>query len=237
MTELSPSSLKKNLEWVRLIVRRGEKGLSTAVIRGLEEAESEYCIVMDADGSHPASAIPNMISSLIEGADFTVGSRYVQGGTTEDGWGVLRWLNSKIATLMARPFTTVNDSMSGFLGMKRETFLAAKDLNPVGYKIGLELIVKCGCKNVVEVPIHFRTRQLGESKLTLRVQWEYFATCYSLTSIHTPKFCELFYICSCRSKWVGSLHSCSYVNSADYCNMDCYDVEFFLGSKICILVR
>lgn len=183
---------EKNLEWVRLIVRRGEKGLSTAVIRGLEEAESEYCIVMDADGSHPASAIPNMISAIIEGADFTVGSRYVQGGTTEDGWGVLRWLNSKIATLMARPFTTVNDSMSGFLGMKRETFLAAKDLDPVGYKIGLELIVKCGCKNVVEVPIHFRTRQLGESKLTLKVQWEYLQHVIRLLRYTHPNFVSFF---------------------------------------------
>ena len=101
--------------WVRLIVRRDEKGLSTAVIRGLEEANSDFCIVMDADGSHPASVIPAMINALVTGADFTVGSRYVPGGSTEDGWGVLRWLNSKIATLMARPFTTVKDSMSGFL--------------------------------------------------------------------------------------------------------------------------
>jgi len=183
---------EKNLPWVRLIVRHGEKGLSTAVIHGLEEAETEFCIVMDADGSHPASAIPNMIAALSDNADFTVGSRDVQGGSTEDGWGVLRWLNSKIATIMARPFTTVKDSMSGFLGMRRETFLAAKDLDPVGYKIGLELIVKCRCKNVVEVPIHFRTRQLGESKLTLKVQWEYLQHVIRLLRYTHPKFVSFF---------------------------------------------
>ena len=194
---------ENNITWVRLIVRRDEKGLSTAVIRGLQEAESEFCIVMDADGSHPASAIPSMVNALVEGADFTVGSRYILGGTTEDGWGALRWLNSKIATIMARPFTTVKDSMSGFLGMKRETFLAAKDLDPVGYKIGLELIVKCNCKNVVEVPIHFRTRQLGESKLTLKVQWEYLQHVIRLLRYTHPKFVSFFTFAAVGASGLG----------------------------------
>ena len=183
---------KLQLDWVRLIVRRREKGLSTAVLRGLEEAESDYCIVMDADGSHPASVVPQMVKALIDGADFTVGSRYVLGGSTEDGWGVLRWINSKVATIMARPFTTVKDPMSGFLGMRRSTFLSAEKLDPVGYKIGLELIVKCGCKNVVEVPIDFRTRQLGESKLTLRVQWEYLQHVIRLLRFAYPALVSFF---------------------------------------------
>jgi len=170
-TEELISNLGKG--WIRLLIRTEDKGLSPAVIDGVKEVKTEFCIVMDADGSHPASAIPAMVNALQNGADFTVGSRYVTGGTTEDGWGFLRWLNSKIATLMARPFTKVLDPMSGFLGFKKSTFDAAKDLSPVGYKIGLELIVKCDCKNVVEVPIHFSTRQLGESKLTLSVQWQY----------------------------------------------------------------
>ncbi len=160
-------------DWVTLLIRTEDRGLSPAVIAGIKQATSEICVVMDADGSHPASAIPSMLEALQCGADFVVGSRYVDGGTTEDGWGFLRWLNSKIATLMARPFTKSLDPMSGFLAFKRTTFLRANNLNPVGYKIGLELIVKCNCKNVAEVPIHFRTRQLGESKLTLSVQWQY----------------------------------------------------------------
>ena len=162
-----------NKEWVTLLIRTEDRGLSPAVIAGLQQATSEICVVMDADGSHPASAIPSMVQALQGGADFVVGSRYVDGGTTEDGWGVLRWINSKIATLMARPFTKVLDPMSGFLAFKRTTFLHANNLNPVGYKIGLELIVKCNCAHVAEVPIHFRTRQLGESKLPLSVQWQY----------------------------------------------------------------
>ncbi|MCH2134358.1 MAG: glycosyltransferase family 2 protein [Phycisphaerales bacterium] len=163
----------RGCDWIRLIVRREDRGLSTAVIHGLTEAKHEIMVVMDADLSHPPEAIPEFVSALDNGADFVVGSRYVPGGSTEDGWGVLRWINSKVATVMARPFTRVKDPMSGFLGLRRETWQSAADLDPVGYKIGLELIVKCRCQNVVEVPIHFSTRRHGESKLTLKVQRDY----------------------------------------------------------------
>ncbi|MDP6602389.1 MAG: glycosyltransferase family 2 protein [Phycisphaerales bacterium] len=176
-----------DLSWVRLITRRGERGLSSAVIRGLAKATGDIFVVMDADGSHPVDAIPRMVAALVDGGDFAVGSRYVPGGTTEDGWGVLRWINSKIATIMARVFTRVKDPMSGFLAMRRETWEQADTLDPIGYKIGLELIVKCGCRNVVEVPIHFRTRQEGQSKLTLRVQWEYLVHCIRLYRYTHPK--------------------------------------------------
>jgi dolichol-phosphate mannosyltransferase len=181
-----------NKDWITLIIRTEDRGLSPAVIAGLHSATSEFCVVMDADGSHPPSAIPDMIKALQDGADFVVGSRYIGGGTTEDGWGVLRWLNSKVATLMARPFTKVLDPMSGFLAFRRTTFLAANNLNPVGYKIGLELIVKCDCNNVTEVPIHFRTRQLGESKLTLSVQWQYLQHIIRLLRYTHPSFVSFF---------------------------------------------
>jgi len=161
------------LDWVRLIVRTEDRGLSSAVLHGLREARGDVLIVMDADLSHPPEAVEAFVSALRGDADFALGSRYVAGGSTEDGWGVLRWINSKIATWMARPFTNAKDPMSGFIGLRRETWAQAVDLDPVGYKIGLELIVKCRCTHVREVPIHFSTRQLGESKLTLRVQLEY----------------------------------------------------------------
>ncbi|MBT5381760.1 MAG: glycosyltransferase family 2 protein [Phycisphaerae bacterium] len=162
-----------DLDWVKLLIRTEDRGLSAAVLCGLGVARGRVLVVMDADLSHPPEVIPQFAAALEEGADFVVGSRYVPGGTTEDGWGVLRWVNSKVATYMARPFTTVRDPMSGFLGFRHDTWSAAVDLDPVGYKIGLELIVKCRCRHVVEVPIHFSTRQLGESKLSLRVQLQY----------------------------------------------------------------
>ncbi len=161
--------------WARLIIRQEERGLSSAVLRGLSEAQGDVLIVMDADLSHPPEVIPEMVAALDAGADFVVGSRYVPGGSTEDGWGVLRWINSKIATFMARPFTSVRDPMSGFLAMRAQTWSSAVDLDPVGYKIGLELIVKCRCHRVQEVPIHFSTRRHGQSKLSLKVQAQYFS--------------------------------------------------------------
>ncbi|MAT80809.1 MAG: hypothetical protein CMJ29_04080 [Phycisphaerae bacterium] len=159
--------------WIRLIVRQDDRGLSTAVMKGLEEASHDLLVVMDADLSHPPESIPAFVEALSDGAEFVIGSRYVPGGSTEDGWGYLRWVNSKVATVMARPFTRVKDPMSGFLGLRRDTWLRAEDLDPIGYKIGLELIVKCRCTKVAEVPIHFSTRRHGESKLTLKVQKDY----------------------------------------------------------------
>lgn len=159
--------------WVRLIVRTADRGLSPAVIEGLRNASHEDLVVMDADLSHPADAIPRMLSKLDQGFDFAIGSRYIEGGSTDAQWGLFRWINSKVATLLARPFTSIKDPMSGFFTLKRSTFERAAELNPVGYKIGLELIVKCGCESIAEIPIHFSDRQLGESKLTLKEQLKY----------------------------------------------------------------
>jgi dolichol-phosphate mannosyltransferase len=159
--------------WVKLVVRTSDRGLSPAVLDGLRQARGDVLVCMDADLSHPPEALPEIISKLNDGADFVVGSRYVAGGSTSDDWGVLRWLNSRIATLFARPLTSVRDPMAGFFGLKRSTFERGTQLNPIGYKIGLELIVKCGCERVVEIPIHFEDRRFGESKLTFKQQLLY----------------------------------------------------------------
>lgn len=159
-----------NLPWLRLIKRGGKQGLSSAVIEGLNAANFSTLIVMDADLSHNPEKIPEMVQCLNDGADFVVGSRYVEGGSTADDWGVFRWLNSRVATILSRPFTNIKDPMSGYFCLTQETFRKAKNLNPVGYKIGLELIVKCNCNNIKEIPIHFKNRLYGVSKLTLREQ-------------------------------------------------------------------
>lgn len=157
-------------KWVRIIVRRGNRGLSPAVLEGLRAATGDVLVCMDADLSHPPEAVPAMLNKLESGADFVVGSRYAPGGTTSDDWGFLRWANSRVATLMARPLTAIRDPMAGFFALRRATFEAGRDFNPIGYKIGLELIVKCGCERVVEIPIHFEDRRFGTSKLTMKQQ-------------------------------------------------------------------
>jgi dolichol-phosphate mannosyltransferase len=171
--------------WVRIVVRTADRGLSPSVLDGMKRGGGDVLVCMDADLSHPPEAIPRMLRKLEEGADFVIGSRYVEGGSTSDDWGFLRWLNSRVATLLARPLTNARDPMAGFFAFRRSTFLAGRDFNPVGYKIGLEFIVKCRCERVVEVPIHFEDRQLGKSKLTMRQQLLYIK---HLRRLYTFKF-------------------------------------------------
>ncbi|OGQ17314.1 MAG: hypothetical protein A2138_25705 [Deltaproteobacteria bacterium RBG_16_71_12] len=159
--------------WVQLIVRTTDRGLSAAVLDGMRRATGDVLVCMDADLSHPPESVPDLLRALDDGADFVIGSRYVEGGSTSDDWGLFRWLNSRVATLLARPFTNARDPMAGFFAIRRSSFERGRELNPIGYKIGLELLVKCGCERVVEKPIHFEDRIHGESKLTLRQQLLY----------------------------------------------------------------
>ncbi len=158
--------------WARMIVRTGPRGLSPAVLDGLRAARHPILVVMDADLSHPPETLPALVDALADG-ELAMGSRYVAGGTTDDQWGLFRWLNSRIATWLARPLTTVSDPMSGFFALRRVDFDRADALNPVGYKIALELIVKARLRRVRDIPIHFRDRVAGESKLTLAEQLKY----------------------------------------------------------------
>lgn len=161
---------------VRLYVRDNPSdGLSGAVVHGLSQARGRYLVVMDADLQHPPERVLDLIAPLEQGrAEFVLGSRYVPGGRTESAWGRLRGLNSRLATTLARPFASgIRDPMSGFFALRRETFEGARDLNPIGYKIALELICKCRVRRVTEVPIDFGLRSAGQSKLTLTQQLRY----------------------------------------------------------------
>lgn len=159
---------------LKLLVRTEDRGLSSAVLHGFRNARGDVLVCMDADLSHPPTDVPRIIQRVNQDdADFVIGSRYVPGGGTDEDWGVFRWFNSKVATLLAWPFTSARDPMAGFFAIERATFESAAKLNPVGYKIGLELIVKCRCKQVREEPIQFADRQKGESKLSLKEQLNY----------------------------------------------------------------
>jgi dolichol-phosphate mannosyltransferase len=158
-----------------LIVRKEIKdGLSGAVLQGMAAASGRTLVVMDADLQHPPEKIPELLDTLDAGADFVIGSRYVPGGSTAERWGPLRKLNSWVATFLARPFAgPTHDPMSGFFALRRETFLSATRLTPLGYKIALELMCKTRSKDVREIPIHFGLRERGASKLTLKQQFRY----------------------------------------------------------------
>ncbi len=161
---------------IRLITRTNERGLSSAVVRGFNEAKHDLLLCIDADLSHPPEAVPEMLRRITGGdAEFCIGSRYVEGGTTKEDWGLLRHVNSWGATLLAKPLTTARDPMAGFFCLRRSTFEIATSagLNPIGYKIALEIAVKARCKRIAEVPIEFSDRLHGESKLSMQQQLLY----------------------------------------------------------------
>jgi dolichol-phosphate mannosyltransferase len=124
---------------------------------------------MDADLSHPPEKIAELLRPLVEGrADMVIGSRYVEGGATP-GWPVWRKILSRIAAGLAYPMTGVHDSMCGFFAMRRTLLL---ELTPTvsGFKIAFEAIVHGGRNlRVLEIPIVFRDRAHGVSKMSLGV--------------------------------------------------------------------
>jgi dolichol-phosphate mannosyltransferase len=158
---------------VRCLLRRDERGLATAVIAGLREARGGICVVMDADLSHPPESIPALLDALRDpGIEMAIGSRFVEGGKVDLDWPLHRRLNSWGARMMALPLTSAKDMMSGFFCVRRRE-LELDRLNPIGYKIALELIVRHRWKHVVEVPITFSDRAAGQTKLNLAEQLRY----------------------------------------------------------------
>jgi len=156
---------------VRIVVRKGERGLATAVIHGISVSSGDIVVVMDGDLSHPPSVIPSMTERLLSGeSDFVLGSRYVEGGSIDEDRSLFRKLNSVIPSLLARPLCPLKDPMSGFFAFRRADMPDPSRLSPIGYKIALEIYAKGEFHNPSELPIHFAERQHGESKLTLEEQ-------------------------------------------------------------------
>lgn len=158
---------------VRVVVRRHERGLSSAVLGGVAESRTPLIVVMDADLSHPPEALPALIEPLRDArVDAVVGSRFVPGGRVDLHWPLHRRLNSLAGRVLARPLTRVRDMMSGYFAFRRAAVDAAA-LRPVGYKILLELVVRCRWRNVVEIPITFADRAAGVTKLSVAEQLRY----------------------------------------------------------------
>lgn len=160
---------------VRLFQPTGRgRDLSLSVLDGIREAGFDNIVVMDADLSHPAERIPEMLACLNDNPDaFVIGSRYVEGGSFDRDWSLWRFLNSHLATLLARPLASCSDPMSGFFALNRNAIGNLDRFNPVGYKIGLELMVRGNFDDIREVPIQFKDRELGASKMNVMEQFKF----------------------------------------------------------------
>lgn len=155
-------------ESVRIVRRTEESGLATAVSRGFHEAHYEFCAVIDADLQHPPEKLPELIAAFDTGADIVIGSRHVAGGGVEN-WSRFRRIVSRgamsITKLALPPTRGISDPMSGFFAIRRE-IIDGVALAPTGYKILLEVLMKCEYDRIAEVPYVFTERERGESKLT-----------------------------------------------------------------------
>lgn len=158
---------------VKLLVRESKKGLSSAVIAGFTMSNSEIIVVMDADLSHKPENIPELIKPIIENkADFVIGSRFIKGGSIVN-FNFYRKLNAIFSKILARPLTNIKDPLSGFFALRRRTLENCQELNPLGYKIALEILVKAKPKKTVEIPITLQKRLYGKSKLSWQEQLNY----------------------------------------------------------------
>ncbi|HZV80347.1 MAG TPA: polyprenol monophosphomannose synthase [Candidatus Binatus sp.] len=149
---------------VRCVHRAGKLGLSSAVIDGWKTSQAPILGVMDADFSHDPSVVPQLINAIRNGeCQLAIGSRYVAGGGITN-WPWRRKITSRVAIALARPLTSVKDITSGFFFFKREVIDGVK-LDPIGFKIGLEVILKGKYSHVKEFPYVFTDRTAGTSKL------------------------------------------------------------------------
>jgi len=158
---------------VSLLRRDVNVGLAPAVIAAAHNVDTDYVLVMDADLSHPPEKIPDLIEPLVEGqCDMVIGSRYVQGGAVPD-WPFSRKLSSKIATLPAQCFCNAKDPLAGFFALKRKLITDLPREVP-GFKIGLAILAEYRkTLKVKEIPIEFRDRDYGQSKMTKGVVFDY----------------------------------------------------------------
>ncbi len=165
------SSLSKIMP-VAINVRRGVRGLSSAVFDGIVATEGDVICFMDADLSHPPEALSGMFDLILHNtADLVVGSRLVKGGGMGQ-WPWYRRFTSWGARMLARPLTSIKDVTSGFFMFKRSAFPQGT-LNLEGFKLGLEILVKGNYKRAHEYPIVFHDRVHGQSKLSGKVMTEY----------------------------------------------------------------
>ena len=161
---------------LQVMRRQKERGLSSAVIRGWQVAQGEILGVIDADLQHPPEVLLKLLQATLEGADLAVASRHVEGGGVSD-WSVVRRFLSRgaqVLGLIVCPAVVgrVSDPMSGYF-MVRRSAIAGPALNPLGYKILLEVIGRGDIEEIAEVGYVFQERESGESKVTWKQYVDY----------------------------------------------------------------
>src|ERR1700688_3795699 len=168
--------LSQRFSQVRPIRRQHQRDLSTAVLQGWQIARGEIFAVMDADLQHPPETIIQLWRAMKRGADLAVASRNVEGGGVSD-WTLPRRIVSRCAQLLGLvvlPEVTgkVSDPMSGYF-MVRRSALEGRELEPLGYKILMEVLARGAVEKISEVPYVFRETPERPSKHSVAVFAQY----------------------------------------------------------------
>jgi len=167
---------------IAVLHRAGKAGLGTAYVEGMRKAldeGAEFVVQMDADFSHSPRYIPQMLGVMLAtGADVVVGSRYVPGGSLDEGWSMWRRFISWWANLYSRMLLglRIRDMTAGFKLWRRQALqdIGLDTVRSNGYSFQVEMAYlseKLGLR-VIEVPIHFEDRRIGQSKLDVPVKIE-----------------------------------------------------------------
>jgi len=168
-------SLKEKTRYtISVINRKTKEGLSSAILKGVEQAKGKIVIVMDSDFSHPPQLIPKLVDVLKQSkTDIVVASRYLNGGTIQ-GWSLKRKILSKIGTIIAKKGLGIkqSDPMSGFFAFNKD-IIRGINFDAIGYKFLLEMIVKVKDASIKEIPYTFLDRQNGKSKLGIKTILEF----------------------------------------------------------------
>lgn len=174
-TEQIISAIHREDPRVRLLVRKGERGLSGAVLHGWRNTDAGILGVMDADLQHPPELLPALIAAIQAGNDLAIGSRYTAGGQLGK-WNPIRKFLSSAAIWatwpIQRPGTRAKDPMTGFFMLRRECIDGLK-FQPSGFKLLLEILVRGRIHSVKELPLNFGLRAQGASKANFKVGWDY----------------------------------------------------------------
>ena len=163
---------------VRVFTRQGKRGLAGAVMYGWAQTDANLLGVIDADLQHPPEALPRLVEPVMNGNDLAIASRYVATENNGlDNWNWLRALISRFGTLATAPLQKkhmrIRDPLSGFFVMRREC-IEGLELQPEGFKILLEILVRGRVQRSTEVPFHFGIRHAGKSKADFKVALAYF---------------------------------------------------------------
>jgi dolichol-phosphate mannosyltransferase len=169
-------SLLPDYPQLRVMRRQEEWGLSSAVIRGWQVATGRILGVIDGDLQHPPEVLIQLLQKIGEGADLALASRHVDGGGVSS-WSIIRRFLSRGAQVLGLIILPgvlgrVTDPMSGYF-MVRRSAIAGATMNPVGYKILLEVIGRGQVREIAEAGYIFRERTEGESKVTWKQYVEY----------------------------------------------------------------